>query len=318
MLDHVSQRRIGTCLGLLGGIGLVVALLCHVPDAMRANVLAVQLAHLAANRPAPAIAGTPRPDQIDASRHAWVLARWYGTQGDIPASERAYQLALAQQPDNVLVQLELGNLYASLGRQDEAIHLWRQAGSALYWANLGWRKYQENDLDAATQYLTRAQALDPANPQVQFTCGGFYFDRQQWDQAIAAYSVVIANGPGGAPWLFEAYANRGLARFYAGQGLAVAEADVQRAIALQPTNTWAYIRLCELYREGARLDDALCACENAVALTPESAFAHYYLGRVWFARDEYALAAAEFQAALHHDPDLVAAAQWLTRAQEKH
>ena len=245
--------------------------------------------------------------------HVQLLARWQYLRGDYLASESSYKAALAQAPGNRLIQFELGNIYAVLGRDEDAIQMWRKAGSAAYWINRSKELLQRNSTTAALECLGRAQRVAPTDAQVHFEAGQVFSRMEEWEQAIEAFSVAIQNRTGDEVWLYDAYVNRGRAYLNESQ-FAQAEEDFLQALSFRSTDPWVYIRLSELYRIQRRLDDALTCAQTGVQLAPRSAYAHYYLGAVWFSRGQLEVAVTEFTMALRLDSTLSAAARGLDRA----
>jgi tetratricopeptide (TPR) repeat protein len=86
-----------------------------------------------------------------------------------PEAVEVLKHAIRSNPDDAYAHLHLGNLYAHLGRVDEAVRCWRQAGDldpslSIAFRNLGldaWAK--ENDLVKAESFYRKAIAARPSD-----------------------------------------------------------------------------------------------------------------------------------------------------------
>ncbi|MBN2315204.1 MAG: DUF5107 domain-containing protein [Sedimentisphaerales bacterium] len=86
-----------------------------------------------------------------------------------PEAVEILEYAIRSNPDDALARLHLGNLYAHLGRVDEAARCWRQAGDlnpslSIAFRNLGlhaWAK--ENDLAKAEEFYRKAITARPSD-----------------------------------------------------------------------------------------------------------------------------------------------------------
>ncbi len=107
-----------------------------------------------------------------------------------PAMIPILRAAIAANGEDGRAHLYLGNLYAGLGRADEAIQEWRTAVSydeslTVALRNLGitaWR--QEGDLAAAASWYRRAVAVDPDDPTLLRDLAGILIAQGRADQAI--------------------------------------------------------------------------------------------------------------------------------------
>jgi tetratricopeptide (TPR) repeat protein len=86
-----------------------------------------------------------------------------------PEAVEILKYAIRTNPEDAFARLHLGNLYANLGRVDEAVRCWKQAGDlnsslSIAFRNLGlhaWAK--ENDLEKAEGFYRKAIAARPSD-----------------------------------------------------------------------------------------------------------------------------------------------------------
>lgn len=195
----------------------------------------------------------------------------YEARGQLEAALVEYEtgLRLATTPvEEATVRNNLGNLYARLGRTDEAEAEFRQAivlsphDQALYWNNLGL----------------------------------LYKDRGRLAEALEAYDVALRLRPD----LTEAHLNRGVAHFLQGATEA-AEADFQRAIQANRDYTLAHLTLGKFYEHEGRAIDAEAAYRQAARLDPANPDIHCRWGAA-LARLGNPGALAAFEQALRLEP----------------
>jgi len=112
----------------------------------------------------------------------------------------------------------------------------------------------------------------------------------------------------------EAYARLGrIAMLYDGD-LAAAARHLERALALDPTNTDIIGRAAILAADLGRLDEALALGEYVIARDPVNSTSHYWMGRtrLWSGRLDEAI--ASFRTALRLSPERIAARYFMSAA----
>jgi TolB-like protein/Tfp pilus assembly protein PilF len=143
----------------------------------------------------------------------------------------------------------------------------------------------------ANNYITQA-ASSGARPLEE----GFGLAREAANRALAI-----------DPESAEAYARLGrIAMLYDGD-LAAAARYLERALALDPTNTDIIGRAAILAADLGRLDEAIALGEYVIARDPVNATSHYWMGRtrLWAGRLDEAI--ASFRTALSLSPGRIAA-----------
>jgi tetratricopeptide (TPR) repeat protein len=126
-----------------------------------------------------------------------------------------------------------------------------------------------------------SQAFEPTPtptraPQSYIAEAEAYYGQGQLDQAIAAYEQAVAINPD------DATAHMRLAQLLTlRQHTARAVHQAQQAVLLEPSNPQALGTLCQALDWDGRYTEAFDACECAIELDPNDAEAHAYLARVY-------------------------------------
>jgi predicted Zn finger-like uncharacterized protein len=177
---------------------------------------------------------------------------------------------------------------------------------------------KKNYMEALNE-LRAALALDPQNLQAQklqiLVSAFLAFREKNWLLDMRAKTLLKKAGPHmlAAP---EVMAAR-ILNMLTSQDFSAAKMVSEKLLADHPENAlanWIAGRLCFAYtiKDLARAELLL---KKAVELDPKLVAAHYDLGNLYFAKKDYALAAAAFEEALKISPDKTEAASRLAEAQ---
>lgn len=246
-------------------------------------------------------------------------ALWLCEKGFYLDCENKWRYILQQTESDPIALFWMANLLAKTEREEEAISLWRQAGSARYWS------FQGNE-DGGCEcilgteglcYLQRAALIDPSDGIVRFYLGRQQALCGQWASAYVSLTVALDSNELENHNRHEALLRRAESAFQAGLGLEAAVNDIETAINIQSQNPWSRIRLCNFYRLEGHYELALTSCNKAVELAPQLGYSYYYRGRLWHSWGYLAEAISDYQEALFHLPALSAAEDWLKRAQQE-
>ncbi|MGB9513837.1 MAG: tetratricopeptide repeat protein, partial [Candidatus Acidiferrum sp.] len=85
--------------------------------------------------------------------------------------------------------------------------------------------------------------------------------------------------------------------------MSAAQAQLERAIQVDPKNALAYLRLGGIYQNQGQTDAALAQYQKALALQPKSAALIALLGNVYLQKNDLATARKYFAQALEADPN---------------
>ena len=168
----------------------------------------------------------------------------------------------------------LGNLYVSLNRPEEAIRNYRAAikiDDLFYPAkvNLAMLYNQRGEKNKAEVLLREAATAHPEMHEIAYSLGLLLAEMKKYDQA-AVYLERAANG---MPEHVRAHYNLGLLLQYL-QRDAEAEAAFLKALALAPDNMDMLYALADYYLKRGKLQKAKRMAEHMVAKNPEHRIGH--------------------------------------------
>ena len=225
--------------------------------------------------------------------------------------QRAESLAPADptvQNTKGIVLYQAGNLEQARATLERATQLAATAGltereRSTIQVNLG-RAYRDlGQLELAQQAFRRAVVLDPSSATAHNNLGNVMFRLDDCSGAEFELSQAVSLAPGS----LSAVSSLAIALFECGQ-IEESIPRFEQALALDgavfapPLFTY----LARAYVEQGRLDEAVRRAQQGALLPPESAEAHYYLGKVYDARRAQGDAEAArraFERALELDPN---------------
>jgi adenylate cyclase len=202
----------------------------------------------------------------------FLQAREFGLQFTSAALDRSialYEQVLALEPDYAAAWVGLAGVHSDqvntyLRPADEGIQLSRAAtekalalspDSAPALAQIAWISiYYDRDLAMAAQYLHRALAIEPANPDIIGTAAVLARRLGRMDQAIALSRMQVSR---------------------------------------DPVNSDAHYELGVAYRYAGRLDEAIAAFRTTLSLSPDSVGAHATIADLLLQKGDGAAALAE-------------------------
>ncbi|GIH26994.1 hypothetical protein Aph01nite_53040 [Acrocarpospora phusangensis] len=215
-----------------------------------------------------------------------------------------------------LIETRLGRLRPALRLVEEAIELAERdlepgehaIHRLVLRANRAQLTVLLGDPAAALADLDAVIEADPGYPDYYIDRGNLLYRLGRAVDAIADYETAMRAGP---PFP-EAYYNRAEIRFAEGDH-AGALADLDYAIELDPGFVDAYANRAGLLVALGEYDRARSDARLGLALNPRNAYLLCALGQAEAATGRYAEARKAFDAALFHDPGLVAA--WASRGE---
>ncbi len=199
------------------------------------------------------------------------LGEAYLQQGNFAGALKEFKKAEQKNPNDHLLQYDLGLLYALKERYDEAI-----------------------------VHYKKALELSPTYGAAMNSLGNAYAGKKDWDQAIFYYRKVINDILYATPHF--AYSNLGNAYFYKGD-LQRSERNYLQALSIRPDFVRGLQGLSETYIAMGRIPEAVEKLEKAVRLVPESASLHFQLGRAYQLALEFEKAYRSYQKTIELAPE---------------
>jgi tetratricopeptide (TPR) repeat protein len=223
-------------------------------------------------------------------------------QGQLDAAERGYRQVLARNAEHAGALGMLGTIALQRGLPLDALPLLeaavqRVADNPNTWHNLGRARKDSGQGDAALLAYRRACALQPEQPQFQWSLAALLLERNALAEAEPLVRRILARQPE------HAHACRALAAILYQQGPdADALAWHDRLTALVGAEPAVLVQRCALLRRLGRDAEARHELEALCRLAPELARAHFDLGNVLFDLHELQAARAAFEHALRLSP----------------
>jgi Tfp pilus assembly protein PilF len=235
------------------------------------------------------------------------------TEGNQYRAETAYRRAVELDPASVTARLALANFYWVSGRLDEAeVHLKAAVDTkrhdALTNRVTGWFYVTTGRAaEAEPHFKVLAEVLPDGTGTVMLAA--YYLAVRRIGEAKAVLEPLAE--PGADTFVMATLA---LARIAAASGDASAASRLVAAVlARHTTNAEALVMKAGLLAGERKADEALTAGRSATAANPNSAYAHFVLGRIQTLRGEYRDARAAFNRAVQLSPRYTAAQIELAR-----
>ena len=218
-----------------------------------------------------------------------------------------YQATLEKNPDCWMIQNNLGNKLAEIGRMQEAIDHFEQAlrlnpEYAEAYNNLGLAMADLGLQTKAIEYYRQALRLKPDSMEVHNNLGNSLINIGQLNEAIEHYEQALRIKPN----IAEAHNNLGGKLFQAGR-LQEAIEHFRQALALKPDYHEAYNNLGATLFQAGRRQEAIELYERALAINPNYAETHNNLGVALGKIGRHQEAIKHYEQALQLKPDYVEA-----------
>lgn len=239
--------------------------------------------------------------QPDRTLQLMLLGRAYLAQNDLVLAQRAFDEAAALNPAYAEAQAFAGFVRDQRGADgaawlDRAVKFDPDLIVARYFRAR--HRWERSDLGGALDDLNYAIERDPANALIAAEIGRVYTQRSEFDNAERWLTKARDLKPQDvAVW-------KSLAELYVGRSYGTIDQAVTTArqiVALAPTDVEARVWLGRAYLRSGERGEAERELTEAARLDPNSALAHFYLGRL-FGSDTDA-GRAEYARARALDPD---------------
>jgi Tfp pilus assembly protein PilF len=191
-----------------------------------------------------------------------------------------------------------GNLLAALRELKKAESLDPEDHIIQY--DIGLVYYYRERYDQAIPHFERAIQLKPDFAPAINGLGNAYSAKGDWDKAIEAYQRIVEDVFYGTPHF--ALSNMALAYFQKGDYVR-AEKNFLEALKLSPDFVNALAGLATTYLAQGRYEEAIQKLDRALRKEPKLPHLHYELGRAYRGLGDPARARDEFQKAAQLAPD---------------
>ncbi len=223
--------------------------------------------------------------------------------GRLPEAERIYRDILRRNPDHPIALNLLGVLAGQTGNNEAAIDLIAKSLSAQpdyadAHYNLGNVFHSEERLDEAVVHFQEALALRPGYTEARNNLGNVLIKMERWDEALEQFREILAVNPDRA----EVHYNIGIAHREL-EELDAAVECFRAALRINPDYSEAQNNLGNALKELGDLEAAVEWYRKAIAGRQDYANANYNLGIALAALERPTEAIKSFLAALAVNPD---------------
>jgi Tfp pilus assembly protein PilF len=142
-----------------------------------------------------------KADRHDPDIHAG-LAQAYMQKQAFELAEQHWKKAIALSDGAPQYDNNLGALYLSMERYDDAIAAFRRAADNLLfatpeiaWTGIGLAQYHKQDYAAAERAYRKAQELNPRYAQAYYRLGELYYHRDRIVEAVEAFGRAVELAP---------------------------------------------------------------------------------------------------------------------------
>jgi tetratricopeptide (TPR) repeat protein len=170
-------------------------------------------------------------------------------------------------------------------------------GEAQGYFDSGKAYYEKEDYDRAIADYSKAIGIKPDDEDAYFWRGLAYYAKGDYDRVIADSSKAIGIEPDGA----SAYNIRGLAYYDKGD-YDRAIADYSKAIGIKPDDAIAYNERGKAYYQKGDYDRAIADQSKAIGIKLDCETAYAWRGVAYYQKGDYDRAIADFKEAVHLDP----------------
>ena len=153
-------------------------------------------------------------------------------------------------------------------------------------------------IETCTWLLGSKELSQESVPATHYNRGNAYYDRGQYDRAVADYDEAIRLNFDEA----DVYANRGDAHRRTGRYDRAIQ-DLDRAIRLNPNDPNTFVNRGLAYEGKGQHDQAIEDYDRAIRLEPNDAVAYYNRGLAYERKLQYDRAIQDFEQAIRLSPD---------------
>jgi tetratricopeptide (TPR) repeat protein len=242
------------------------------------------------------------PGDLDSAAN---LARFKLSQGDRAGAEAILKNAAEAAPDSAGIALILGRFFSALGREQDAEQQFRRAlninanfGPALI--SLAELQSRIGHNDEADRLYKKAASL--ADPQYKPVHALFLFRSGKRDLALAEFQALAKADPSDRD-----ARSRLIAAYQAANKSVEAEKLLSEALKKNPQDVDALLQRSGVFLRDGKYAQAQADLATVIHFQPDSATAHYLLGKVYQKTGATLRSRQEFTEAIRVNPGLLAA-----------
>ena len=204
---------------------------------------------------------------------------------------------------SVPLLIEIGSLYQSSGKSQDAIRIFDEAvtigiSDSGMQGRVGEMYRQLKEYDKSIELLNRALASEPNNETYRLSLARSLTFAGRCQDAIPEFLRLINIKPNSYTY------SAGLVACYQSQGeYDAAHTEVNRCISIVPTNYQPYLLKGDLYRGQGKWVEAIAQYQKAIEINPQSYTVHINMGFSYIELRDYTTARTEFLAASVIDPN---------------
>jgi tetratricopeptide (TPR) repeat protein len=247
-------------------------------------------------------------DTLNKNPSSWLahsnLGMMYSSQGRLEEAFQEYQISLKLKPDNNMqAHNNLGNVYSRQGRLEEAIQEYLTA--LKIWPNYTEAHYnlanaysRQGRLEEAIREYLAVIRLQPDNIFAHTQLGNTYLNQGRLEEAIQEFLAVLKLQPDD----INAHNNLGMA-YSKRERFEKAIPEYLAVLKLQPDDIDARNNLGIAYSRAGRFEEAIRESSAVLKLQPDNIFAHNNLGDTYLRQGRLEKAIQEYLVVLKLQPD---------------
>ena len=189
------------------------------------------------------------------------------------------QTLLQKDPSNFQARRELSILLARDGFNEEALSNLKYLSKyfpedAEIWYNLGIQYEKVKDFKRAKKSYEKAIEILPQDDFL-YNYGETLVELEEWDEALAAFQIVIKNNPTDG----NSHFNIGLCYFKKDE-INLATDHFQKAVELNPQDLFAHFYLGNIYQMNGLTNFAIRSYEKVLEISPDYSWAYFNLASI--------------------------------------
>lgn len=256
------------------------------------------------------------PDRLKAIKRPVNFSAGWNSRGsflaNIDMTEKAitqFEKAAAINPNDHIIQYNLGTLYLRMNKFDEALKSYEKSVKLVsnYPAShfgLASLYQQKNLLDEALSEYQKTIRLNNNYPNAHYNLGTLYEKKNLTDKALAEYKTELRINPN------QTQTQNAISRLEQqktpeGKGESIEE--LTKLIAESPNNAELHLRLGVAYGLKEQTEPAIDEFKKAVELDDSLMLAHFNLANAYTVRNMFAEAAEEYKKVVEIKPDFAQA-----------